>query len=82
VIPGETGWIVPASALDQLVSALEACLDAPEEVLRAMGENGRARVLQRHDVDREAAALAALYKAAGSRVEPALFPQPAAARTG
>jgi glycosyltransferase involved in cell wall biosynthesis len=61
VIPGETGWLTPAGSVDHLAQALQACLDAPEPVLRRMGERGRTRVATQHDVDREAAQLAALF---------------------
>ncbi len=42
---------------------LEDCLMQPDEVLQRMGEAAYQRVLQRHDIDTEAAKLAALFKA-------------------
>ena len=62
VIPGAHGWLVPAGDVEALVSALHACLDAPVEMLSRMGEAARERVLARHDVDKEAAKLAALFR--------------------
>jgi colanic acid/amylovoran biosynthesis glycosyltransferase len=63
---GKTGWLVPAGDLDALCAALEACLAASTETLARLGEAGYARVLERHDVDREAAKLAALFANAPS----------------
>ncbi|MGL4636636.1 MAG: glycosyltransferase family 4 protein [Beijerinckiaceae bacterium] len=61
VIPGETGWLVPASSVEDLANAMEACLDCPDPMLKKLGRQGRARVQQFHDVSREAARLAALF---------------------
>jgi colanic acid/amylovoran biosynthesis glycosyltransferase len=61
VMPQETGWLVPASSVDELAAAMTKCLLAPREELSAMGRRGRERVLAMHDVDREAAALADLF---------------------
>jgi colanic acid/amylovoran biosynthesis glycosyltransferase len=60
VCVGENGWLVPAGDIDALVEAIEACLNAPVEVLTKMGEAARNRALTRHDVDREALKLATL----------------------
>ena len=57
VRPGETGWLVPAGDVAALAEAMRAVAETPPEVLAAMGCAGRSRVLQRHDVDREAAKL-------------------------
>lgn len=62
VIPGEHGWLVPASDIDGLEQAMKDCLDAPLDTIVRMGEAGRARVLQRHDVDVEARKLAMLFR--------------------
>lgn len=68
VQPGRTGWLVPAGDVDALTEAMEECLSAPAEQLERMGEAARARVLERHDVDREAAKLAALFARSGNGV--------------
>lgn len=60
VIPGETGWLVPAGDAQALADAICAVEASPITRLTAMGEKGRARVLDRHDVDTEAAKLARL----------------------
>ena len=71
---GENGWLVPAGDIDALALAIEACLAAPADALLRMGEAAHARVLARHDIDHEAAKLAALFAgrvalATGSSVE-------------
>ena len=66
---GENGWLVPAGDIDALASAIQACLAAAPDVLERMGSAAHRRVLERHDIDREAAKLAALFAgpdAAGS----------------
>lgn len=57
------GWLVPAGSVDDLVVALREVLAAPPRDLEEMGREGRRRVLDRHDVRREAARLAELLGA-------------------
>jgi len=61
VIDGGTGWLVPAGDVGALVDAMEACLRAPPEALDRLGQSGRERVRERHDVEHAAAALARLF---------------------
>ena len=63
---GECGWLVPAGDVDGLSRAMVDALAAPVEVLARMGEAAHARVLARHDVDTEAAKLAALFAASAT----------------
>ncbi|BBH45962.1 glycosyltransferase [Pseudomonas sp. KU43P] len=63
VRPGENGWLFPAGAVDELAEAMADCLAQPVEVLQRMGEAARQRVLERHDIDTEAAKLAHHFKA-------------------
>jgi glycosyltransferase involved in cell wall biosynthesis len=63
VRPGENGWLFPAGAVDELAQAMAECLAQPAEVLQCMGEAAYQRVLQRHDIDTEAAKLAGYFKA-------------------
>lgn len=63
VRPGENGWLFPAGAVDELATAMADCLAQPVEVLQRMGEAARQRVLERHDIDTEAAKLAHYFKA-------------------
>jgi glycosyltransferase involved in cell wall biosynthesis len=61
VRPGESGWLVPAGDVDALAAAIVACMEASPETLARMGAAARERVLERHDVDVEAAKLARLF---------------------
>ena len=61
VVPGETGWLVPAGDAAALADAMVALAATPPERLAAMGAAGRARVLARHDIAASAAALEALF---------------------
>ena len=58
------GWLVPAGSIERLADAMVEALRTPPERLRAMGEEGRRRVLERHDADANAAALSALIEGA------------------
>lgn len=62
VRPGENGWLFPAGDVDELVAVMEDCLAQSDEVLQAMGEAAKRRVLERHDIDTEAAKLAGLFR--------------------
>jgi colanic acid/amylovoran biosynthesis glycosyltransferase len=61
VRPGENGWLVPAGDVAALADAMAACLASPADSLAHMGTAARQRVLERHDIDHEAAKLAALF---------------------
>ncbi len=61
VIPGETGWIVPASSVEHLAAAMDDCLRTHEDELARLGACGQARVAAQHDVDKEAGKLSALF---------------------
>lgn len=58
---GETGWLVPAGDAAGFAEAMVGLAATPPEALTQMGLAGRARVLQRHDVDAEAAKLARYF---------------------
>jgi colanic acid/amylovoran biosynthesis glycosyltransferase len=69
----ELGWLVPAGDTESLTIAMQACLDAPFGTIAQMGDVARARVLERHDVDKEVVKLIELFKiaiAAGNGAEP------------
>lgn len=55
------GWLVPAGDVEALVQAVRRCLEAPQQVLRQMASSARERVVQRHDIDREASKLRMLF---------------------
>ncbi|WP_209425027.1 glycosyltransferase family 4 protein [Pararhodobacter sp. SW119] len=58
---GETGLLVPPGDVNGLVEALDRLLADPS-LCRRLGEAGRAAVLDRHDVTREAERLLALFR--------------------
>jgi colanic acid/amylovoran biosynthesis glycosyltransferase len=62
VIDGENGWLVPAGDAAALAVAMKACLAAPAHTLLEMGNRGHERAVARHNVDTEAAKLAALFR--------------------
>jgi glycosyltransferase involved in cell wall biosynthesis len=64
VRPGEDGWLVPAGDVTTLADAMQACLDAPLEVLARMGAKARKQALLRHDIEKEATKLAGLFRGA------------------
>lgn len=65
VVPGQTGWLVPAGDAGGLADAMLALAETPADQLAAMGAAGRARVLVRHDITASAATLAALFARRG-----------------
>lgn len=54
VIPEVNGWLIPASDIDQLVSAMKNALNMPAEKINKMGELAKERVVKRHNIDIEA----------------------------
>ncbi len=65
VLDGETGWLVPPADDRALEEALEAALfRTPEDVLRRMGESGRAHVLEHFTLGRMADRYEALFERA------------------
>jgi hypothetical protein len=62
VVPGEHGWLVPAGDTAALAAAMRACLNFDADAIARMGSAAQARVLERHDADREAAKLADLFR--------------------
>jgi glycosyltransferase involved in cell wall biosynthesis len=64
VLPGRTGWLVPAGDVSALVGAVRELAATSPEVLAKMARAGRVRVLERHDSDVEAQRLAGYFQAA------------------
>jgi colanic acid/amylovoran biosynthesis glycosyltransferase len=62
VEPGVCGWLVPPGSTDSLAVALREVLNAPVQRLAEMGRTGAARVAEKHDVSKEAAKLARLFR--------------------
>jgi colanic acid/amylovoran biosynthesis glycosyltransferase len=63
-----TGWLIEPGALGSLVNALRDLFTSHPERLAKMGRRGRARVRDRHNIDREAAKLLMLLR--GQMPEP------------
>jgi mannosyltransferase len=61
VVEGETGWLVPCGDASALAAALGEALSDPDR-LADLGRHGRARVEADFTIEREAAALAAIYE--------------------
>lgn len=57
VLPGQTGWLVPAGDVEALADALDSSMKLPEAQWREMGSAARHRVLERHSIDTEAGKL-------------------------
>ncbi|MEO6081346.1 MAG: glycosyltransferase family 4 protein [Steroidobacteraceae bacterium] len=58
---GECGWLVPAGDVESLAQAMVDCLACHDDKLTRMGQNGRGRVQERHDIRTEAARLLGLF---------------------
>ena len=63
VTEGEQGWLVPAGDVEALAKAIQSCLETPPEILEKMGRSAFDKVIISHNVDKEAAKLAALFDA-------------------
>lgn len=61
VRPGETGWLCPAGDVPALVETIEEALRCEEDTLNQIAKKAYRRVRARHDIDAEAAKLAALF---------------------
>jgi glycosyltransferase involved in cell wall biosynthesis len=59
--PGVNGWLVPAGAVEPLVDAMAEALTADTTELERMGRTGAARIAERHNIERSAQKLAALF---------------------
>ncbi len=57
------GWLIPAGARDPLVATIKEALQTPAAQLATMGRAGATAVAERHDVNREAAKLAKMFRA-------------------
>jgi colanic acid/amylovoran biosynthesis glycosyltransferase len=64
VVPGESGWLVPAGARDALTEAIAQLMAAPAAELDAMAARGRAAVKSRHYTPTETAKLAEHFREA------------------
>jgi len=65
VVPGENGWLVPASSVEGLARAMREALQLPPAELERMGARGRERVVAQHSAASEASRLVRLFAAQG-----------------
>jgi glycosyltransferase involved in cell wall biosynthesis len=65
-----TGWLVDPACVHALTEALREAIQAPVGQLEAMGKAGAARVAELHDVRKEAAKLAALFRDSAEKSDP------------
>jgi len=61
LVTPDTGWLVPAGDPAALAEAIQTLADTPRATLMMMGSAARTRVFARHNIDTEAAKLAALF---------------------
>ena len=66
LVTPDTGWLVPAGDPAALAGAIRQAAATPQGTLARMGRAARERVLARHDIDREAEKLAALFASKGN----------------
>jgi len=64
---GRTGWLCEPRDVRALAEALDIALSAPDEQRRAIARAGKARVRERHDIERYAQACGALLRQIGAR---------------
>jgi len=64
LVTPETGWLVAAGDPEALAGAMIALANTPRDRLTSMGQSARTRAIARHNIDTEAAKLAALIAGA------------------
>ncbi len=62
VVPGEVGWLAPASDVDRLADCMLDALETPVERLREMGSRGRELVHGRHRIATEVERLEGFFR--------------------
>lgn len=62
VLPGETGWLVPAGDARKLADAMLAAIAATPSRIAEMGRVGKLRAIERHDIDEIAGKLLAIFE--------------------
>lgn len=61
VVDGVNGWLVPAGDADRLSQVIRDCLTTADSRIQTMGQLGRGRVVEMHDIARECRKLADLF---------------------
>jgi colanic acid/amylovoran biosynthesis glycosyltransferase len=67
---GRSGWLIPAGSVDAMKRAIREALATTVEDLTRMGRAGAEAAAQRHDANREAARMAALFRKLAGGVAP------------
>ena len=62
VLPGVSGWLVPAGSEEALAGAMRELFQTAPARLAEMGQAGRRLVEERHDAAREASRLVRLFR--------------------
>ncbi|MGL6280875.1 MAG: glycosyltransferase family 4 protein [Microcoleaceae cyanobacterium] len=62
VVPGESGWLVPAGDVASLTVAIQDVLNSPVEKLAKMGMRGRNKVSEQHNLTTEVSQLMKLFQ--------------------
>jgi len=62
VLPGQTGWLIPAGDAAALAAGMIELARTPRERLAVIGAAARERAMERHDITREARKLADLFR--------------------
>lgn len=62
LVDRDCGWLIPAGCVESLTAALQDALEASPERIQQLGRLGAQRVQAHHDVQQEAARLAALFR--------------------
>lgn len=68
LVDGESGWLVPAGSVQDLVACLERVLTLPTTELSARGLAGRRKVLEQHNVRVSAERLIHLFRGSSAAV--------------
>ena len=62
IVHGQHGWLCSAGDVDALASTMCEALNTPASILEVMGDAAHQRVIARHNIDTEAAKLAAHFR--------------------
>jgi len=61
VVNSENGWLIPAGDVERLADAMQEVVTSEPFALRGLGQNGRARTFERHNIETEAGKLKQLF---------------------
>jgi colanic acid/amylovoran biosynthesis glycosyltransferase len=64
VMNGENGWLIPAGDVERLADAMQQVVTSEPLALQSLGQSGRVRTLERHEIAIEAGKLKQLFSTA------------------